>query len=132
MKISSQQKRRNLSEFLRWGLMCNILHVIFWIDVNIFIVVRCNNILATVSSGLLLVFFVYLGIEMIQSGKSFLKFDCWSNKAFKRYKVVIQIMMSLFFTPINPRSIRSFLKSVMRWILNIKSNSISYSWYVYK
>ena len=44
---------------------------------------------------------VYLSIEMIQPGKSFLKFDSWSNTAFKNYDDLIQIMMSLFFMPIN-------------------------------
>ena len=67
---------------------------------------------------------------MIQPGKSFLEFDCWSNKTFKKYENVIQIMTSLFFTPINPRTItRSFTRCVMRWIRNVKSYSISYSWY---
>ena len=42
-----------------------------------------HNVSAAVSSGLHLVSPVYLDIEMIQPGKSFLKFDCWSNKAFK-------------------------------------------------
>ena len=57
---------------------------------------------------------VYLGMKMIQPGRSFLKFDSWSNKVFKKYEYVIQIMMSLFFTHINPRSItRSFSRSVM-------------------
>ena len=32
---------------------------------------------------------LYLGIEMIEPGKSFLKFDFWSNKAFKNYNVLI-------------------------------------------
>ena len=41
---------------------------------------------------------------MIQARKSLLKFDC-ASKAFKKYEDVIQIMMSLFFMPINPRSI---------------------------
>ena len=72
---------------------------------------------------------VYLGIEIIQSKKSFLKFDCWSKKAFKKYKDIIQIMTSFFFKLINPRSIaRSFSRSVMRWIQNVKSNGISFSW----
>ena len=41
---------------------------------------------------------VYLGMEMIQAGKLFVKFDCWSNKALKKYEDVIQIMTSLFFS----------------------------------
>ena len=48
-----------------------------------------HNILAAVSSSLPQVSFVYLNIEMIQPGKSFLKFDCWSNKAFKNYEDLI-------------------------------------------
>ena len=60
---------------------------------------------------------VYLGIAIIQHGKSFLKFDCWLKKVFKKYEHIIQIMMSLFFLPINPRStIRSFSRNVMQWI----------------
>ena len=47
---------------------------------------------------------------------------CWSNKMFKKYEDVIQIMMPLFFMPIN-------LRSLTRWIWNIKSKGISYSWY---
>ena len=35
-----------------------------------------HNVSAAVSSGLPQVSSVYLGIEMIQFGKSFLKFDC--------------------------------------------------------
>ena len=66
---------------------------------------------------------------MIQSGKSLLKFDCWSNKVFKKYEDLFQIMMSLFFVHINPRSIT---RSIMRWIRNVKSNRISYSWYFLK
>ena len=54
---------------------------------------KLKQVLATVSSDLLQVSLVYLGIEMIQPGKSFLKFDCWSNKAFKNYEDLIQIMM---------------------------------------
>ena len=51
---------------------------------------------------------------MIYPEKSFLIFDSWSNKAFNKYEDVIQMMTSLFFTTINPRSItRSFSKSVM-------------------
>ena len=42
-----------------------------------------HNVSADVSTGLPPVSFVYLAIEMIQPGKSFLKFDCWSTKAFK-------------------------------------------------
>ena len=74
----------------------------------------------------------YLSQEIIQPGKSFKKFECWSNKAFKKYDV-IQIMTSLFFTSINPRNItRRFSRTLMRWIRNRKSNSISYSWYFLK
>ena len=51
---------------------------------------------------------------------------CRSDKAIKKYEDVIQIMTSLVFTSINPRS---FMKSVMKWTWNIKSNGISYSWY---
>ena len=81
-----------------------------------------HNILAVVFSSLPRVSLVYLSMEMIQPGKLFLKFDCWLNKAFKNYKDFIQIMMSLFFMPINPRSIT-------RRIQNVKSDGISYSWY---
>ena len=34
---------------------------------------------------------------MIQPWKSFKNFDCWSNKAYKKYEDIIQIMTSLFF-----------------------------------
>ena len=63
-----------------------------------------HNVLTAAFSGLPQVSLVSLGIEMIQPGKSFLKFDCWSNKPSKNYEDLIQIMMSLFFTPINLRS----------------------------
>ena len=46
--------------------------------VLIFIVIF-KNILAIVSSGFLQVSLVYLSIEMIQSGKPFLKFDSRSK-----------------------------------------------------
>ena len=60
----------------------------------------------------------------------FKKFDCWSNKTFKKYEDVIQIMTTLIFPPINPRNItRSFSKRAMRWIQNVKHNGFSYSWY---
>ena len=59
------------SEFFRRVLMCNILGKIFWTVVLIFIVL---NILVTVTSGLPQVSLVYLGIEMIQSEKSFFEF----------------------------------------------------------
>ena len=45
-----------------------------------------HNVSAAVSSGLPQVSPVYLGIKMIQPGKSFSLFDCWSNKAFKNYE----------------------------------------------
>ena len=93
--------------------------------------VKCN-ISATVSSGLPQVSLVSLDIEMIQSGKSFLKFDCWSNKSLKNHKDLIQIM-TLFFMSINPRSImRSFTRSVIRLIWNVIFNGFSYSWYFLK
>ena len=76
---------------------------------------KLKYISASVSYGLPQVFLVYLGIEMIQPGKSFLKFDCWSNKAFKKYEDVIQIMMSLFFMPIK-------LGSIMRRTLLFESH----------
>ena len=67
----------------------SIFCVIFRTVILIFIVVSCNNnVSAAVSSGLLQVSLVYPGMEMIQPGKSFLKFDCWSNKAFKKYEDV--------------------------------------------
>ena len=41
-------------------------------------------------------------------------------------------MMSLLFMLINSRSsTRSFTRCVMRWIWNVKSNGISYSWYFF-
>ena len=61
-----------LSEFLRWGLICIILVVIFQ-NFVIFIVVSWKNILAAVSNSLPQVSFVYLSIQMIQPGKSFEK-----------------------------------------------------------
>ena len=42
---------------------------------TVFVFIFFPNISAAISSGLLQVSPVYLGIEMIQSGKSFLKFD---------------------------------------------------------
>ena len=59
-----------LSEFLRWGLMSNILCVIFRTVVLIFNVVcskkkQKKNVTAAVSSGLPKVSLVYLGMEMI-------------------------------------------------------------------
>ena len=39
---------------------------------------------------------VYRCIETVQSKKSFLKFDCWSNKAFKKY-----FLNTLFVQPSN-------------------------------
>ena len=45
--------------------------------VFVFIVFFFFNISAAASSGIPQVPPVYLGIEMIQPGKSFLKFDCW-------------------------------------------------------
>ena len=79
-----------------------------------------GNISAAVSSSFPKVSLVYLGIDMIQDRKSFLKFDCWSNKVFKDYEDFIQIMTLLFFMPINPRSI---MRSFMRWIwIGIGSN----------
>ena len=105
-----------------------ILVVIFRTVVLIFIVVIWSNVLVVVSSRLLLVFLVYLGIEMIQPGKSFLKFDCGSNTAFKKYEELIQIMTSYVFHT-NPRSIT---RSMMKWIWNVKSNGISYSPYFLK
>ena len=59
-----------LSLFLRWRLMLIILIVIFRTVVLIIIVVSWN-ISAAVSSSLLQVSFIYLGIEMIQPMKSF-------------------------------------------------------------
>ena len=37
------EKKSNLSEFLRWGLVCNILWVIFQPIILIFIIVSCNT-----------------------------------------------------------------------------------------
>ena len=71
---------------------------------------------------------VYVSIEMIQPGKSFLKFDCSPNKAFKNYEDLFQIMTSLFFMPIK---LKSILRRVMRWIQNLKFNRINYSWYFF-
>ena len=51
-----------------------------------------HNVSAAVSSGLPQVSLVYLSIEIIQPGKSLLKIDSWSNRAFKNYKELIQIM----------------------------------------
>ena len=80
-------------------LRSNILVVIFFQTVvDIFIVVSFNNILTAVCSGLLQESLVYLGIEKIQSGKSFLKFNWWLNKAFKNYEDLIQIMALTFFS----------------------------------
>ena len=76
---------------------------------------KLKHISAAVSSAFLWVSLVYLGMEMIQPEKAFLKFNCWSNKAFKKYGDVIQIITSLFFMPIN-------LRSVVRWIWNVKFN----------
>ena len=90
---------------------------------------KLKHVSATVSSNLPQVSLVYLGIEIIQPGKSFLNFDCWSNKAFKNYEDLIQIMTLLFFTLINPRRIT---RSFMRCIQIVKSNGISYSWYFFK
>ena len=42
-----------------------------------------TNVSAVVSSSFLQVSFLYLSIRMIQPGKSFLKFDSWSNRVFK-------------------------------------------------
>ena len=69
-----------LSKFLRWSLMIFISKSFLTI-VFIFIVFF-HNVSAAVSSGLPRVSSVYLGIEMIQPKKSFLK----SNKAFKNYE----------------------------------------------
>ena len=69
----------------------NIACVIFRTIVLIFIVDCCNTTFRPLYP---LVFFqvslVYLGMEMIQPDKSFLKFDCWSNKIFKKHEEVIQ------------------------------------------
>ena len=51
---------------------------------NVFVfIVFFHNVSAAVLSGLPQVSPVYLGKEIIQPVKSFLKFDSWSNKAFK-------------------------------------------------
>ena len=78
-----------LSEFFRWGWMCNIL----WVNI---VLLSSFLLLLLASSGLPQVSLFYLSIEMIQSGKLFLKSDSWSNKAFKKYEDVIQIKTSLF------------------------------------
>ena len=54
-----------------------------------------------------------LGIEIIPPGKYFLKFDCWSNKAFRKYEDVIQIISMIEKT-------KSFLKKIT--FKNIKNN----------
>ena len=41
---------------------------------------------------------VYLNIEMIQHGKSFLKFDCWSNKAFSQTLKMISHVESFLYS----------------------------------
>ena len=92
--------------------MCNILCVIFQTVVLIFIVASCNTTffrccILRASSGIPCL----SGYE----NDSNLKFDCSSNKAFKKYEIAIQIMTSLFFPSINLRRIRkSFSRSVMR------------------
>ena len=58
----------------------------------VFVFILFYHVSAAASSSLPEVFPIYLGIEMIQSGKSFLKFDCWSNKEFKNYEGLSQIM----------------------------------------
>ena len=78
--------------------------VIFRTIILIIIVVSCDNVSAAVSTGLFQVSLVYLSMEMIQPGKLFLKFVCWSKEAFKKYEDVNQIITSLFFTPVSPRS----------------------------
>ena len=51
------------------------------------------------------------------------------KKGFKKYENTNQIMMPLFFPPVNPRSItRNFSRSIL-WIWNVKYNAISYSGY---
>ena len=49
---------------------------------------------------------VYLGIEMIQPGKTFLKFNCWSNKVFK--ELCSSWNNDVIAFPINPRNIKKF------------------------
>ena len=48
-----------------------------------------KHVSVTVSFGLPHVSLVYQGIEMTPPGKSFLKFDYWSNKMFKNYDMDI-------------------------------------------
>ena len=61
-----------------------------------------KHISAAVSSELPLVSFVYLGKEMIQPRKSFLKFDYLSNKAFKKGFP----RLNHFYTQINKEHLR--------------------------
>ena len=46
-----------------------------------------------------LVSFVYRGIEMIQPGKSFLKFDSWSIKAIKKQTLKMISLVESFIYP---------------------------------
>ena len=69
--------------------MRNILCVIFRTVILVFIGVSCNNVSVAVSSGLPLVSPVYLGIEMIRSRKSFLKFDCPLDFTFRIYLMTL-------------------------------------------
>ena len=53
---------------------------------------------------------------MTQHGKSFLKFDCWSTKAFANHEDLSQVMMSLFFHAYT----RTITSSFMRWFLSVR------------
>ena len=72
-----------------------------------FFLVVTLRFLAAISSSFLQVYLSIWVCKMIQPGKSFSKFDWWSNKAFKKYEDVIQILTSLFFKSVNPRSFTS-------------------------
>ena len=75
-----------------------------------------HNISTAVSCGLPQVTLVYQGREMIQPRKSFLKFDPSSNKAFKNYDDLNQIMMSFFFhTYQSKKHHRMNLKHKIQW-----------------
>ena len=102
-----------LSKFLRWSLMIFISKN-FWTIVFVFIVFF-HNFLAAVSSGPPQVSPVYLGIEMIQPGKSFLKFDLIKQGVQELWSSFANNDVIVFHA--YPRSIT---RSFMRWFFSLR------------
>ena len=97
LRIVSSHWSDYLSEFLKKVLICINLVAIFRTIVLFFIVIRENTSFWPLYHPNFLVHPLFIWALKNQHGKSFLKFNCWSNKAFKKCEDVIQIMTSVFF-----------------------------------